>query len=320
MLDSFLRVHDYLRLSVTPICNFRCNYCMPTGNICTSRDIMSDEEIFKLVEAFRKLGIKHLKITGGEPLTRPNILKLTRKIVDDFGLDVTMTTNGSLIEKNLEELIDSKISSINISLDTVDEKSFNSLTGGYYFKDTINGILLIKDHIKTKLNAVIKEDEREEDILKLVDFAEKNGLILRFIEMMPIGYGKKFRGYPTDEILKIIEGKYKDFKLSNEKFGNGPSIYYEFLNKKMPIGIIDAVSHNFCESCNRLRVTSEGDLKLCLEMKSIYNVRSFTKGEISFKEFKEDIESLMKQKPKKNNFSSNEKMEEDFRGMSQIGG
>ena len=269
MKDRLGREIDYIRISITDRCNLRCVYCMPECGVpSVSHDmILRFDEIVRLVKIFCSLGIKNVKITGGEPLVRKGAVSLIKDIKAIDGIEkVSMTTNGILLSENFNALAEAGIEGINISLDTMDRQKYMKIAGF----DGLNTVLKAIDEcrafpeIKVKINAVTLADYNRDEICALADFAAGAGATLRFIEMMPIGLGNGFGGYSQNEILTVLEEAYGPAKTINEKVGSGPAQYYGFEGFKGRIGFISPMSHKFCGSCNRIRLTSEGLLRPCL--------------------------------------------------------
>ena len=322
MLDSFNRNIDYARISVTDRCNLRCTYCMPNGDeyYNTCEEIMSDEDILKICKSFSKIGIKKIKITGGEPLLRKKIIPLIEKIKCIPGIDeVTLTTNGILLDQYLEELKKIDIDGINISIDAVDEMLFENITGFNKVKDVINVInkaekLGIKN---IKLNCVLIKNTNEDQYTKLVNLIKDKHICIKFIEMMPIGIGKEYNPITLNEVKKILENEFGELIIENEKLGNGPAEYYKINGLKCRIGFIGAISHKFCKTCNRIRVTSDGFLKTCLHFNTGINLKQY----INKNNLEEIIEATILKKQESHKFEEkSDSCNFEVKYMAQIGG
>lgn len=269
MLDQYGRVINYLRISVTDRCNLRCCYCMPEGvQDVGMKNILTFEEIWEIVRTGVSLGITHIRITGGEPLVRKGCVDLIRGIREIPGVEtITMTTNGVLLGNYAKQLKEVGVDSVNISLDTLDPEEFYKITGKRELQEVLAGIRAAKTAgLQVKLNAV---NRKELDPLPLVRYAQKENLPLRFIEMMPVGYGKKYVGRSNEELRKTLAtvcGKPECITNREElsRMGSGPAVYYRFSDLKVPVGFISAIHGKFCDTCNRVRLTAEGYLKLCL--------------------------------------------------------
>lgn len=269
MLDRYGRVINYLRISVTDRCNLRCCYCMPEGvQDVGMKNILTFEEIWEIVRTGVSLGITHIRITGGEPLVRKGCVDLIRGIREIPGVEtITMTTNGVLLGNYGKQLKEVGVDGVNISLDTLDPEEFYKITGKRELQEVLAGIRAAKTAgLPVKLNAV---NRKELDPIPLVRYAQEENLPLRFIEMMPVGYGKKYVGRSNEELRETLEavcGKAECMTNREElsRMGSGPAVYYQFSDLKVPVGFISAIHGKFCDTCNRVRLTAEGYLKLCL--------------------------------------------------------
>lgn len=269
MLDRYGRVINYLRISVTDRCNLRCCYCMPEGvQDVGMKNILTFEEIWEIVRTGVSLGITHIRITGGEPLVRKGCVDLIRGIREIPGVEtITMTTNGVLLGNYGKQLKEAGVDGVNISLDTLDPEEFYKITGKRKLQEVLAGIRVAKTAgLPVKLNAV---NRKELDPIPLVRYAQEENLPLRFIEMMPVGYGKKYVGRSNEELRETLEavcGKAECMTNREElsRMGSGPAVYYQFSDLKVPVGFISAIHGKFCDTCNRVRLTAEGYLKLCL--------------------------------------------------------
>lgn len=269
MLDRYGRVINYLRISVTDRCNLRCCYCMPEGvQDVGMKNILTFEEIWEIVRTGVSLGITHIRITGGEPLVRKGCVDLIRGIREIPGVEtITMTTNGVLLGNYAKQLKEAGVDGVNISLDTLDPEEFYKITGKRELQEVLAGIRAAKTAgLPVKLNAV---NRKELDPIPLVRYAQEENLPIRFIEMMPVGYGKKYVGRSNEELRETLEavcGKAECMTNREElsRMGSGPAVYYQFSDLKVPVGFISAIHGKFCDTCNRVRLTAEGYLKLCL--------------------------------------------------------
>lgn len=277
MKDSLGRTIDYMRISITDRCNLRCRYCMPCGVECMPRwDILALEEIEALAVCAAGLGISKIKVTGGEPLVRRDCCRLVKRLKAIPGIEkVTITTNGVLLEEYLDPLLDAGIDGINISLDTLDRELYRELTG----RDSLYKVLdIIKKTsalpVPVKINAVSIDFEEMARKWKLpatdaiwrqmVELAGDYPVDVRFIEMMPIGYGKNFKTINHQELLEQMKKAYPNLEVDKTVHGSGPAVYYRVPGFKGSIGLISAIHGKFCTDCNRVRLTSQGYLKNCL--------------------------------------------------------
>lgn len=323
MLDRYGRVINYLRISVTDRCNLRCCYCMPEGvQDVGMKNILTFEEIWEIVRTGVSLGITHIRITGGEPLVRKGCVDLIRGIREIPRVEtITMTTNGVLLGNYGKQLKEAGVDGVNISLDTLDPEEFYKITGKRELQEVLAGIRAAKTAgLPVKLNAV---NRKELDPIPLVRYAQEENLPLRFIEMMPVGYGKKYVGRSNEELRETLEavcGKAECMTNREElsRMGSGPAVYYQFSDLKVPVGFISAIHGKFCDTCNRVRLTAEGYLKLCLCYDEGENLRRVLReGE------KENLRTIMEQtifrKPAAHCFEHPAEMTETHE-MVKIGG
>ena len=328
LTDSFGRKIDYLRISVTDRCNLRCTYCMPEKmKFLPKKDILSFNELEKLCEQFISRGIKKIRITGGEPLVRKGILDFISNInyhKKNNTLDeITMTTNGTLLEEYGEELYKSGVKRINISLDTLSEKRFQEITRRNNLKKVLKGINKAKRiGFKIKINTVVLKNINVDEITDIISWSHSNNFDISLIETMPMGEIEDNRFdqyYSINKMKKIIENKFT-LKKSNYKT-SGPSNYYTALETKKNIGFITPLSNNFCSSCNRIRITCTGLLYMCLgqddkiDFKEI--LRSGNRNKLN-----DAIDLAMRKKPEKHEFSikSRSELPKIERHMSVTGG
>lgn len=322
MIDQFGRTIDYMRVSVTDRCNLRCQYCMPHGITLTSHEsVLSYEEFLRVCRVAASLGITKFKVTGGEPLARLGCVDFVRRLKATAGVQqVTLTTNGLLLEPVLEDLAAMSIDGINISLDTLDKNRFHVLTGGA--PEGLEQLLAALEHslalgIKTKINTVLLQWNQEE-LPTLARLAEK-GVDVRFIELMPIGIGASMQGGSPTAALEKLRTVWPDLHPVNERRGNGPAHYYATAALKGRIGLIDAVSHKFCSECNRIRLTSTGYLKPCLCYDIGADLRQLLRGGADDRALADAITRAIHEKPQAHCFDEAKNITE-HRIMSQIGG
>lgn len=328
MVDEYNRVIDYIRISITDRCNLRCVYCMPSEGVelIPHQEILSYEEIIRLCNCFAKLGIHKVKLTGGEPLVRKDFPYLVKHIKGIEGIDnVTLTTNGILLDEQLDALVEAGIDGINVSLDTLDSTEYANLTRYDQLDKVMRGInkVIKQSNISLKINCVpIHLKNQEESILSLVSLAKYNKLSIRFIELMPIGLGKELKGYTEDSIKQIIEKEHGTLTYYNKNLGNGPCTYYSLDDFQGKIGFISAISHKFCNNCNRIRLTSDGYLKNCLHFSGGTNLKDMIRKGISDDELTDVIYQTILKKPKEHRFINNTDKDSHIeeRRMSQIGG
>ena len=271
MIDKHSRKISYLRVSVTDLCNLRCVYCMPPGGSELSRkeEILSLEEILKLVKHGVSLGVNKIRITGGEPLVRKGIISLVNQIAEIKGIDdIAMTTNGVFLKEFATQLKSSGLSRLNISLDTMREDRFAEITRGGNIADVFDGVeAVLKEGFKgTKMNAVVMRGDNDDEIHDFVRYIMERDIELRFIELMASGWKdmvNEDRFMPTSEIMERVRGV-GELVPDKQRIGGGPATIYRIKGALGSIGFISAVSKPFCSTCNRLRLTSDGKLRSCL--------------------------------------------------------
>ncbi len=280
LIDRFGRRVSYVRLSVTDRCDLRCVYCMGEDMTFVPRNqLLSLEELTQLGKAFVELGVDKIRITGGEPLVRRNILHLFRQLGQLPGLrDLTLTTNATQLAPYAQALKEAGVTRINISLDTLNPERFHQLTRLGNINKVMAGIdaALQAGFQRLKLNAVILKNRNHDEILDLVEFAHQRGMDITFIEEMPLGvigdHDRAEAYYSSDEILRDLR-QHMDLQAVDESTG-GPARYYRREGSPYRVGFISPHSHNFCETCNRVRVTAEGRLLLCLGQEHSLDLRA----------------------------------------------
>lgn len=324
MTDNYGRKIDYMRVSITDRCDLRCRYCMPEGcEKVSMAQILTYEEIERICRAAAGLGINRIKITGGEPFVRLGCIDLIRNIKAINGIDeVTVTTNGQTLDRYINELKEIGIDGVNISLDTLDPEKFAYITGGGKLERTVRSIgLSAAAGLKTKVNCLLQRSFNEDEIFDMADLAFEHGIDVRFIEIMPVGAGYSSRGISNDEVLRRLRERWPDLEPDSSVHGNGPAVYYRREGAAGAIGFISALSGKFCSDCNRVRLTSQGQLKPCLCYEAGTDLRPYLAG--TDDELKEAIRAAILEKPEEHCFD--EKHFEDdgrteHRLMSQIGG
>lgn len=328
MKDRFGREIDYLRISVTDRCNLRCRYCMPQEGVSSvgHENILRFDEILQLVKIFCAKGIKNVRITGGEPLVRRNVTQLVREIKQLGEIEkLSMTTNAVLLSEYLEELQAAGLDAVNISLDTINPERYRFLTGGE-LAPVLEAIEACSAYaeLKVKLNCVLLADTSQEDILNIAALAREDSIDVRFIEAMPIGLGKGMQGMKQDEVIAELESVYGAAVPCGEKRGQGPAVYYSFPDFIGKIGFISPISHSFCASCNRIRLTADGFLKPCLQYAEGKDLKAAIRGGMSTEALTALIEECIYAKPQGHCFAEANTARcgicEEQRFMSGIGG
>lgn len=323
MKDKYKREIDYLRLSVTDNCNLRCIYCMDEkeNNFLKASEKLSDEEMLRIVSSCAELGIKKVRVTGGEPLVRPNITELIGKINDIEGIEgIYITTNGILLADKVELLAKSGVKGVNISLDSLKEERFKNLTRRGELSKVLEAIdKCIEYGIKVKLNTVIVNDINSDEIIDFIKLTINMPIDVRFIELMPIGVGKVHKGVSNEEIRDIIKDNFNNIVEIGKEKSSGPAKYIKIDGALGKVGFISAMSNCFCEECNRVRITPEGFLKQCLHFDYGVSLRDFIRQGVCDEDLKKKIEDTIYNKPEKHLFNQN-KEHEEIRFMNQIGG
>lgn len=293
---------DYLRVSVTDRCNLRCRYCMPGGVPSVEHaEVLRYEELLRLCGLAAGLGIHAFKVTGGEPLVRRDCMSFLAELKKLRGVEqVTLTTNGILLPDHLEALRTAGVDGINVSLDTLDDGLYSSLTGA-----------------PPGTAALVWR--AAEGIVELTAAADTVPADIRFIELMPIGAGKGRKGLPASEALERLRTRWPDLEPTGERRGNGPARYYGSTSLRARVGLISAVSRAFCSSCNRVRLTSTGELKPCLCYGGGTDLRALLRNGGTDRALREAMACCILQKPDAHGFGEGGAVTE-ARGMHEIGG
>ena len=309
MIDPFGRHVSYLRVSVTDRCDFRCTYCMAEDmEFLPKRDLLTLEELDRLCTAFIDKGVKKLRLTGGEPLVRKNIMQLVRSLSRHLKSgaleELTLTTNGSQLAKYAQELADCGVRRINVSLDTLDPAKFKHITRWGDITKTLEGIEAAQAAgLKVKLNAVALKDFNDQEIPDLMLWAHGRGMDLTLIETMPLGEISEDR---TDQYLPLSQMRAalsQRFTLNDIPFKTGgPARYVEVAETGGRLGFITPMTHNFCESCNRVRLTCTGTLYMCLGQEDAADLRAPLRASEGDELVSAAIDEAIGRKPKGHDF------------------
>lgn len=326
LIDRFGRKVDYLRISITDRCDFRCLYCMSEEMEFLPRDqILSLEETYAIAKAFVELGVKKIRITGGEPLVRKGALDLLNNISSLKDLDeLVLTTNGSQLENLAPALKNAGVKRINISLDTLDQSKFKAITRTGDLLQVLRGIdTACKARFeRIKINSVILKDKNHLEVVNLVRFAVEKGIDISFIEEMPLGMVSQHNrsaAYYSSDCIKADLAAHFTLLASTEKTG-GPSVYYKIQGSNTRVGFISPHSANFCSACNRVRLTAEGRLLLCLGNEHSVDLKQVIRNNPnSMQLLKQAIFDAMLIKPEKHEFNIHEQPV-ILRHMSVTGG
>ena len=322
MFDSTRREIHYLRLSVTDLCNLRCRYCMPDGVEKLEREaVLTYEEFLRLAALFAQCGIDTVRVTGGEPLVRKNVAQLVAGLKAIPGIrKVTMTTNGILLAQQLPALLAAGLDSVNISLDTLRPEVFRQITARDEFAAVQAGLqAALESGIPVKLNCVPQAGVNEGELEDLAALAENRPLQVRFIEMMPIGYGAAMPCISGPELRQRFARRWPELQpLTEAAFGDGPAVYYTVPGWQGSIGFIAAVHGKFCASCNRVRLTSQGFLRPCLASEAGCDLRALLRSGASDAALLQAIRETIWAKPREHHFEDSSMPA--TRGMYRIGG
>ncbi|MBC8014734.1 MAG: GTP 3',8-cyclase MoaA [Sporomusaceae bacterium] len=327
MRDGYGRVIDYLRISVTDRCNFRCRYCMPAKGVdlLEAAEILSYEELLRVITILGKHGVNKIRLTGGEPLVRKGMVDFIRSIrAIGTVTDLAMTTNGSLLGDVAHQLKRAGLDRVNISIDTINPKKFTHITGG---KGIVEEVLQgIESGIEAgltpiKLNVVVTEVLSEEDVFYFIDRVHKIPIAVRFIEYMPVGHCGVRPGSSIADIKTMINkagrGNLESAKATR---GNGPATYYRLPEALGLFGFITPMTDHFCQDCNRMRLTADGKIKPCLLANYEIDSKMVLRGGVSDNEVYEIFLKALQAKPIRHRLSDTREGEELTRGMFQVGG
>ena len=325
MFDSSSRNIHYLRLSVTDLCNLRCRYCMPDGVEKLEREaVLTYEEFLRLAALFAQCGIDTVRVTGGEPLVRKGVDQLVAGLKAIPGIrKVTMTTNGILLAQQLPALQKAGLDSVNISLDTLDPAVFRRITARDEFAHVMEGIrAALASGIPVKLNCVPQVGVNEGELESLAALAADHPLQVRFIEMMPIGYGAAMPCISGPELRTRFARRWPELAplpaARSTAFGDGPAVYYTVPGWQGSVGFIAAVHGKFCASCNRVRLTSLGFLRPCLASEAGCDLRELLRSGASDAQLLQAIRETIWAKPREHHFEDSTMPA--TRGMYRIGG
>ena len=331
--DQFGRKIEYIRVSVTDRCNLRCIYCMPQEGVpaVPHDEILTFDEIERFCRIAAELGISRIKLTGGEPLVRRGLPFLVGKLKQIPGVEqVTLTTNGTQLKEQIRDLKVNGLDAVNISLDTLDGERYRQVTRVGSLDRVLEGLdaALRCPGLPVKINCVPLEDGTDEDLLRLAGLARKCPVDVRFIELMPFGPGKESAGRSNGDIKKILESRFGSSRPYEKLLGNGPAEYVLFPGFRGRVGFISAISHKFCSTCNRLRLTSEGLLKPCLQYGTAADIKALLRGGASDRQIQETVIQTVLSKPACHHFGEEEKNEDangkdvqkENREMFRIGG
>ena len=326
ILDSFDRVHNALRVSVTDRCKIRCFYCMPElVKFLPRKDVLTFEEIVRVVRVTAEMGVDRIRITGGEPLVRSQLAELVSMIKSVPGInDVALTTNGLLLGDQVKELKDAGLDRLNVSLDTIDPVVFERITRRKGLEKVLQGIEAAKQvgFEKIRVNAVAITGISESEIVPLAEFARRESLELRFIEFMPLDGDEQWdtkQVLTGEQLRSIIEANVGALEVANRSDDSQPAMDYQYLDGKGTIGFINSVSEPFCGTCNRMRITAEGKFRNCLFSSHEWDIRELLRSGASDLEIENAIRECVTAK-KAGHGSDDQQFLRPDRAMYQIGG
>lgn len=323
LIDKFGRTIDYLRISVTDRCNLRCSYCIPKGfnDFETPDHWLTFDELMRVVRAFVRLGTKRFRLTGGEPLVRKNLTDLVHRIkkIDEVE-DLSITTNGTLLTSHAKSLFEAGLDRLNISLDSLNRKNIEDITGLDCLEQVMEGLRTAKQlgFHKIKINMVVLPDKNMAEIERMLEFCIEHGFILCLIEVMPMG--KTGQNMTTVSLQPIIQElrKHYDLHSTMKIIGNGPARYWETSTGNVCLGLITPLSQHFCETCNRVRLSVDGTLYMCLGQDNNFVLRPLLRNHCSDKELDQAIQEAIELKPKEHDFLK--QPNKIMRIMSKTGG
>lgn len=328
MLDCQGREISYLRISVTDRCSLRCRYCMPERGIdwVDHREVLTYEEILRLVELFAQLGIHRVRLTGGEPLVRQDLPRLAAGIKRTPGIRwVGVTTNGLLLKEQLPALLDAGVDGINLSLDTLDRQQYAAITRRDALHEALDGLDAARSaaaagRLALKINCV-PTAENADQWVPLARLARDSGRVdVRFIELMPIGLGAELPRRTQAEVLAALEAAFGPAIPCPQEHGGGPSRYVAFPGFQGRVGFISAMTHQFCSGCNRVRLTATGSLKTCLQYRDGADLRALLRNGSGDQAILAAIEAAVWDKPAAHHFHTGRDTADEDRNMNQIGG
>ncbi len=327
LVDALGRVHTNLRLSVTDRCNIRCFYCMPDENVRfrPRREILSFEEIVRFARVSASLGVNKLRLTGGEPLVRADLHKLVRQLAAIPGIrDIALTTNGILLEEQAQGLKDAGLSRLNISLDSLSEETFRRIARRDGLDRVLAGIHAAKrvGFERIRLNAVAIKGITEPEVVPLARFARENQMEMRFIEFMPLDAEQHWQHDQVlsgEEIRRQIEEAIGPLEAAARPDPSQPATDFRFTDGSGTVGFINPVTQPFCEDCNRLRLTAEGQIRNCLFSTVEWDARALLRGNGTDEELAELIRDCVRAKKPGHGIDSSDFVRPE-RAMYQIGG
>ena len=326
LFDSFGRVHESLRISVTDACNIRCRYCMPETvlGFLPQHRLLSYDSIVRIVSILERAGIRKVRLTGGEPLMRPNLEQLIDKLSGLAGLrQIAMTTNAMLLADKIDSLQKAGLTHVNISLDTLREKAFKEISRRDGLDKVLKGIdAAVESRLHVRLNALVLREINLQDCIPLVEYARSRGLFIRFIEFMPLDADRQWSQDQVvngSELRTNLESHFGPLTPISRTDPSQPSSDFGFSDGKGGVGFIDPVSKPFCQSCNRIRLTADGKLRNCLFGREEWDLKSACESNSNDEAIYEMIADCIRNKYASHGISSSD-FKQPERAMYQIGG
>jgi len=327
LIDNHNRKINYLRLAVTDRCNLRCNYCMPAEgiNFAKKEQLLTTEELKTVAKIMVSMGVDKIRLTGGEPFVRKDLMELLRFLSDLKGLnEMSVTTNATLIGQHISEMKSLGIKNVNISLDAIDKTTFKKITRRDNYEVVMENLLrLIEEDFNVRINFIVLDGQNEQDILPILEAMKYYGVGIRFLEEMPFNGGSRSFGHIKWDYKTILDHITKQYpaytKLQDPK--NSTSINYKIKGHKGTFGVIPSFSRTFCGSCNRLRITAKGDVITCLYGRPKANVRDLVRKENSRENVKAAITEVLGKRAKSGFEAQEEHQSTVFdNSMTSIGG
>ena len=324
LIDPFLRHIEYVRLSVTDRCDLRCSYCLPQGysDFEEPGHWLTFDEIERVMQAFTELGVRRIRITGGEPLSRGKLPELAARLARLPGLeDLSLSTNATRLQKHAPALKQAGVTRLNVSLDSLKPERFATITGGGALQSVLDGLLAAKaaGFAPIKINTVLMKSVNDDEVGDLVRFCIEHGFTLRFIETMPIGDTGRAASAQYVDLQEVQRKLAQEFALiPTVMSGGGPARYVQVAGTDLKIGFITPISQHFCETCNRVRLTVDGQLYTCLGQDDKTDLRSLLRAGVTLDELKEKIREAIGRKPERHDFAT--QPEKVIRFMSYTGG
>jgi cyclic pyranopterin phosphate synthase len=324
LIDPFQRRIEYVRLSVTDRCDLRCSYCLPQGfrDFEEPEQWLTFDEIERVMRAFTGLGVRRIRLTGGEPLSRGKLPELAARLAQLPGLeDLSLSTNATRLKKLALALKQAGVTRLNVSLDSLQPERFATITGGGVLNNVLDGLMAAKatGFAPIKINMVLMKDVNEDEVGAMVRFCIDHGFTLRFIETMPVGDTGRAASAHYLDLQGVKRALAQEFELVPAVMsGGGPARYVRVAGTDLKIGFITPISQHFCETCNRVRLTADGRLYTCLGQEDKTELRPLLRAGATLEELQATIREAIGRKPERHEFAT--RPEKIIRFMSYTGG